>query len=207
MARASTLFMIFIPCRPVGAWRIRLSTAKWAEDGMSVEVQAKEKMDRGKGAFMFLLHRGKIPNLCPVAVYVLLCKEAERRGLQDIPWGSEKGIPHKQPSAISRHVKLLLLEAKIPSCYATYSILHALITALFAKGLSEPEVNAYTRHSNNAHTDLIHYFHMDEKWAGNDLANFGDREIPAPAAKLIYADNVLLQADLHKKGDTSPAVE
>jgi hypothetical protein len=150
------------------------STAKWSEDGMSVEVQAKEKMDRGKGASTLLLRRGRIPNLCPVAVYVVLCKEAERNGLHDILWGSEKGIPYKQPSAISRHVKLLLLEAKIPACYTTYSIRHALITALFAKGLSEPEVNAYTGHSNNAHPALTHYFHLDEKWAGKDLANFVD---------------------------------
>jgi hypothetical protein len=115
MARAAALFMIFIPCRPVGAWRMKPSTEKWASDGESVEVQAREKLDRGKGVTVLLLRKGPVENLCPVRVYLALRKEAAKKGLVDTLWGSEKGVPYKQASAISRWLKVLLLEAGIPS--------------------------------------------------------------------------------------------
>ena len=65
---------------------------------------------------------------------------------------------------------VFLGEAGIPPEYTAYSIRHALITALFDMNLSEVDVNAYTGHTNNARTGLTHYFHLDGKWAGTDLA-------------------------------------
>jgi hypothetical protein len=128
---------------------------------------------------------------------------AERKGLVDTLWGSEKGVPYKQPGAISGHVKILMQDAGIPSHYTTYSIRHALITALFDRGLSEPEVNAYTGHSNNAHTALTHYFHLDGRWVGDQLAISGERTISASAADAIISDNLELQAELHHNEEDS----
>jgi hypothetical protein len=198
MARAAALFMIFIPCRPVGAWRLRPSTERWASDGKSVEIQAKEKMDHGKGTSALLLREGPVANLCPLRVYLALREQAAKRGLSDTLWGTEKGVPYKQASSISRLLKILLQEAGIPSNYTAYSIRHALITALFDMGLSEPQVNAYTGHSNNAHTALTHYFHLDGRWVGEDLAVPKEMPIPAAAVGVINSDNLLLQSELHE---------
>jgi site-specific recombinase XerD len=55
--------------------------------------------------------------------------------------------------------------------YPAYSIRHALITALFDASLSESQVNAYTGHSNNAHTAATSYFHLNAKWIGHAIAS------------------------------------
>jgi hypothetical protein len=100
----------------------------------------------------------------------LLRKGAVQKGVLDTIWCSEGGAPYKQSSAISRILKTILLAAKVPARYATYSIRHALITYLFDLGLSEVQVNAYTGHSNNSHTALNNYFHLDGKWLGRRIA-------------------------------------
>jgi hypothetical protein len=69
MARTAALFMIFIPCRPVGAWRIDPRLERWAPDGGSVELLAKEKTDYGKGVTALLVQKGPVPNLCPLLAY------------------------------------------------------------------------------------------------------------------------------------------
>jgi hypothetical protein len=63
MARAAAVFMIFIPCRPVGAWRIDPASEMWAADGKSVELQAKEKTNHGKGTTALIC----APSLCIVS--------------------------------------------------------------------------------------------------------------------------------------------
>jgi hypothetical protein len=63
-----------------------------------------------------------------------------------------------------------LRKARIADSFPEYSIRHALITFLFERGLSEVEVNAYAGHSNNSHTALNHYFHLDANWMGVRIA-------------------------------------
>jgi hypothetical protein len=160
MARTAALFMIFIPCRPVGAWRIDPRVEKWAADGSSVEVVAKEKTNYGKGSTALLIRKGSVPNLCPLLAYCTIKACAAAKGLVGTLWGSRDGVPYKQAAALSRLLKNLLRDAGIPSMYTAYSIRHALITELFNRGLKEQEANAYTGHPNNAHTALTNYFHL-----------------------------------------------
>jgi hypothetical protein len=135
MARSAALFMIFIPCRPVGAWRMDPRLEKWAEDGSSVELVAKEKTIYGKGSTDLLIRREHVPNLCPVVAYCVLKERAAAKGLVSTLWGTKGGIPYKQAAALSRLLKELLREAGIPPIYSAYSIRHVLITVLFNMGL------------------------------------------------------------------------
>ena len=119
-------------------------------------------------------------------------------GLVDTLWCSVRGIAYKQACAISRLLKVLLGEAGIPAEYTAYSIRHALITALFDMNLSEVEVNAYTGHSNNAHTALTHYFHLDGKWVGAELAAGTRVPVSQTANEQIERDNKALQSAYHE---------
>jgi integrase len=135
-------------------------------DGSSVELIAKEKTNYGKGSTAFLIRRGPVPNLCPLLAYRTIKSRAAAKGLVGTLWGSKSGVPYKQAAALSRLLKDLLKAAGIPPMYTASSIRHALITELFNRGLKEQEVNAYTGHSNNAHTALTNYFHLEENWVG-----------------------------------------
>jgi hypothetical protein len=197
MARSAALFMIFIPCRPVGAWRMDPRLERWAEDGSSVELLAKEKTNFGKGTTALLIRRGRVPKLCPLVAYCTLKKQAASKGLVGTLLGSKAGIPYKQAAALSCLLKVLLREAGIPPMYTAYSTRHALITELFNRGLKEQEVNAYAGHSNNAHTALTNYFHLDENWVGRSLVGAAaDAQVPEQAARFIDQDNQQLQTEL-----------
>jgi hypothetical protein len=54
---------------------------------------------------------------------------------------------------------------------------------------------------------LDHYFHLDEKWLGKELAKGTFCEVPGPAAKVIREDNVALQAELQRAEDLEDGVE
>jgi hypothetical protein len=170
MGRAAVLFMIFIPCRPVGIWRMRVKEEKVSADGKAIEIPTREKTNTSKGSTVLLIRAGTVPNLCAVRVYNLLRKGATARGITETVWCSERGVVYKQSSAISRLLKNELRRAGIADSFPAYSIGHALITFLFEQGLSEVEVNAYTGHSNNSHTALTNYFHLDANWMGVRIA-------------------------------------
>ena len=194
MARAAALFMVFIPCRPIGAWRMDPQSEKWSADKSSVEITTKEKMDHGKSGSALLLRASTVPNLCPVHAYRLLKAGAASRGMRDTLWCSAEGVPYRQASALSRLLKALLQEVGVPSHYTAYSIRHALITALFDRGLTEVQVNAYTGHSNNAHTAVTHYFHLDSKWVGSDL----EKRVSRKEEEVSERDDEEWQKDLHE---------
>ena len=170
---------------------------RWAPDESSVEVTTKEKMDPGKSGSVLLLRASEVPNLCPLHAYRLLKAGATARGLRGTLWGSANGVPYKQASALSRLLKGLLREAGVPSQYAAYSIRHALITALFDMGLSEVQVNAYTGHSNNAHTALTHYFHLDAQWIGKGLQEGKEKQVSDKAGKAMGSDDEEWQSIQH----------
>jgi hypothetical protein len=179
---------------------------KWAEDGSAVEFMAKEKTNYDKGSTALLLRRGRVPNLCPVVAYSVLKERAAAKGLVGTLWGSKGGIPYKQAAALSRLLKELLREAGIPPMCTAYSIRHALITALFNKGLKEQEVNAYTGHSNNAHTALTNYFHLDENWVGRSLVGANaETQVSEQVEQFIEEDNQQLQSELQEGEEVIPS--
>jgi integrase len=206
MCRAAALFMFFIPCRPVGMWRINPDKEVWAADDQSVSVPVKEKTDHGREGSVLVIKSVTHPNLCPVRCYRLLKAGAEQRGAKGTLWCSEAGAAYKQSSAISRLLKMLLKAAGIPDVFAAYSFRHALITWLFAQGHSEIEVNAYNGHSNNSHTALSHYYHLDNRWLGREIALSGVKPMPEAAARVVEVDNFAFQVerlrgeDLDEKG-------
>jgi hypothetical protein len=102
---------------------------------------------------------------------------------------SEKGKVYKPPDSIGNALVRLLRRMGIKG-YAGYSFRTATIQALFDAGLSEHEVNAYTRHSNRSHTAVTFYYHLDRAWAG-DMIRFAPTDrIPLreEARKAIHAD-------------------
>jgi hypothetical protein len=106
------------------------------------------------------------------------------------------GKPFATSAPLSRLLKRLLKLAGIDQQFPAYSIRHSLITALFDGGLSEIEVNAYTGHSNNAHTAVTSYNHMNHRWVGHALASgqFSDRA-KCSALPVIEKDNAVYQAE------------
>jgi hypothetical protein len=171
MARAAAIFMVFIPLRPVGMWRIDPSTEKQSEGVQSVEVFTREKTDDLKGGSMVVIRPLKDERLCPLRIYRLLKEGARKKGRTDCLWCTLLGKSFKSQDRICKLLKDLLLNAGIPSRFTADSIRHAMITAC-CKFMPENEVNAFTGHSFNAHTVLQNYNHMDMVWAGNRLAEY-----------------------------------
>ena len=171
MARAAAVFMIFIPCRPVGMFRMDPSNARLDAGGINLIVPSKEKTDKGRGQTEFVLRPMDDKNLCPLSLFRLLRKAAVHKGFLNQLWFSQAGSLYKQPAFISLLLKRLLTAAGIPARFAAYSIRHALITYLFDCNMTELQVNAYTGHSQKAHTAATSYFHLDSKWIGRALAD------------------------------------
>jgi integrase len=105
----------------------------------------------------------------PAAHYQVLRTESRRRGSEEALWCADNGKPYKRVDNIRRFLAKILRDAKIPDVYKPYSIRHAVITALFQAGLDEKQVNAFTGHSNNSHTALNYYYHLDRVWSGRTL--------------------------------------
>jgi hypothetical protein len=171
---------------------------KWASDYQSVEIPAKEIMDKGKRVSMIVIRPLADKRICPLTYYLMLKRWAKHRGLGSSLWGSEQGRPFATSASICRLLKNLLLQAGIPPEYSVYSIRHATITALFKAGLSELQVNAYTGHSNRSHTVASSYFHLDDVWAGVGLSS-GPVEVPVEpgVVESIKEDN---QANIKEEG-------
>jgi hypothetical protein len=82
-----------------------------------------------------------------------------------------------------------MVKAGIDRHFSAYSARHALMTLLLRLGFSEVEVNAYTGHSNNSHTALAHYFHLDGNWAGKKIVQEALRVVPEKAEEITERDN------------------
>jgi hypothetical protein len=83
MESAAILFMTFIPCRPVGMWRMSVNEGRQSADGKAIEVPTREKTNSGKGFTVFLIKAGPVSNLRVVRVYNLLRKGAIAKGIME----------------------------------------------------------------------------------------------------------------------------
>jgi integrase len=176
--RLAFLLMTLVPCRPVAIWKMEVEGEKWAEDGNSVEVPTKEKTNHGRQGTVLVIRKCEVENWCPLTCYKLARATAARDGVPNMLWYTEQGKPYKQASVISREVKSLMVEGRIDRSFPAYSARHALITLLIKLGFTEVEVNAFTGHSNNSHTALNHYFHLDGNWAGRRIVQEALRRAP-----------------------------
>ena len=190
MARAAALFMVFIPCRPVAMLRMDVDRAVWRAEEQILVVPSREKTDKGRGSTELAIRQMKDEQLCPLHAFRLLRQRAQRLGSGSCLFCSDDGSPYKQTSSISKLLRQLMTAAGIPERFVAYSIRHALITALFNAGLGEEEVNAYTGHSQNAHTASTSYFHLNSQWIGHALASTAQiARIPPLAAGSIERDD------------------
>jgi hypothetical protein len=129
MARAAAIFMIFVPLRPVGMWRINPNAEKRTAGVLSIEVFTREKMDGFKGGSVIVIRTLKDKKLCPLTICHLLKKCTIAKGYKDCLWCSASGKPFEPQDRICKLLKELLLNAGIPSRFTAYSIRHAMITA------------------------------------------------------------------------------
>jgi hypothetical protein len=187
--RLAFLLMTLVPSRPVGIWRMEVERERWAEDGKSVEVPTKEQTTHGRQGTVLVIRDCEVENWSPLFCYKLARARAAKDGVPNLLWYTEEGKPYKQASIISREVKNLMVEGGIDRKFPAYSSRHALITLLFKLGFSEVEVNAFTGHSNNSHTALNHYFHLDGNWAGKRIVQEALKHAPEVAERVIEEDN------------------
>ena len=200
MAVAAAAFRIFIPCRTIALIRMDPRNAKTAPDGKSITVLAQEKTDFGRGLSTLVLRDMPDRALSPMRLFLTLKGRAVGLGCEDALFCSARGFAYKRSDVIGKALKALLAAAGIPPMYLPYSIRHALINELYASGLDEKQVNAYTGHSNNHHTTLNFYYHLDKQWVGNKLAAVGKPSIETTpmtdeVIKAILADEAQEDGD------------
>jgi hypothetical protein len=207
MPRAAAVFVIFIPCRPIVMIRMDGTKESWRAERKALVVGTREKTDKGRGYTELVLRALPQKNLCPLSLYCLLKSRAAQLGARGALFCSADGKSYLTSAPLSRLLKNLLKLAGIDPQYPAYSIRHALITALIDGDLKEHEVNAYTGHSNNAHTAFTSYFHLNTKWIGRALAC----EQPSERARrealpFISKDNEVFQREeMSEYGEEDPA--
>jgi hypothetical protein len=183
MGIAAAVFMVFIPCRTIALIRIDPSQAVFNKVDNSCTVLAKEKTDAGNSKSKLWIREVQEQSLSPQYYFKLLYSRAKRLQCPKALFCSDRGRPYTRTDSIAKALVALLREAGIPPPYKSNSLRHATITSLFAAGLDEKQVNAYSGHSNNYHTALKFYNHLDLNWAGAKLV-----PIPESAAKMIVDD-------------------
>jgi hypothetical protein len=145
------------------------------------------------------MRRCEVENWGPLTCYKLARAKAARDGVQNMLWYTEQGKPYKQASVISREVKSLMVEGGIDRGFPAYSARHALITLLIKLGFTEVEANAFTGHSNNSHTALNHYFHLDVNLAGRRIVQEALKRVPDVAERIIEEDNKVQRVEEGEK--------
>jgi hypothetical protein len=101
------------------------------------------------------------------------------------------GKPYTRTDSICKAGKILLTDSGVDEAFGFYSTRHALINWLYTHGYDEKQVNAYTGHSNNYHTTLNFYYHLDTAWIGGRLARAGEATllpVSQAAQNMIQAD-------------------
>jgi hypothetical protein len=184
MGRIAAILMVFVPLRPCAMFRMDPTSEKRSVDGQAIMVRAQDKTDIEKGVMVFTLHAMEQEAFSPAAHYQVLGAESKRTSSEGSLWCSEQGKPYERVDNIRKFLAKILKDAKIPEVYKPYSIRHAVITALFQADFDEKQVNAFTGHSNNSHTALNYYYHLDRVWAGKTLAKLMK---PVTATPLIQA--------------------
>jgi hypothetical protein len=196
LARAVVVFMTFIPCRPIAMIPMDGTKETWKAGGKILTVGTKEKTDKDRGYTELVIRKIVEKNLCPLTLYRLLKARAARLGAGGSLFCSASGVPYTTSAPLSRLLKGLLTLAGIDPQFPAYSLRHVLITALFDGGLEEHEVNAYTGHSNNAHTAATNYYYLNSRWVGRALAGGQVSERAKRLAPPVIArDNELYQKE------------
>jgi hypothetical protein len=168
MGLSAAVLMSFLPCREIALIRMNPSKARvrWSDGSLIVPTQ--EKTDVGKGVTEMVVRREPEDRLSPRSFYDILVRRAYRLHVYNALFCSERGEVYKRSDVIGKALVRLLHRMGIFG-FTGYSFRHSLIQALFDSGLDEKTVNAFTGHSNNAHTAVTFYYHLNKMWAGSKL--------------------------------------
>jgi integrase len=169
MARVAFCLMVFIPLRTSALLQLDPSTERTSTIAESIEVATHDKLNTKRGKTFAVIRPLKDKRLCPLRHYLLAKHGAKKKGVTTSLWCSASGKVFTTADPIRKRLCGLIWAAGVPKHYTAYSIRHATISALY-KFMKEVEVNAYTGHSNNSHTTLNYYYHLDRNWAGQSLA-------------------------------------
>jgi integrase len=148
----------------------------------AVIVPAREKTNFCRGVTELVFRYAKEKKLSAAYLFDVLHERAVKCGCDSALFCSEKGDPYASPDVICKSMVDVLHDMDIFG-YTSYSFRHSLIQALFDAGLNEKQVNAYTGHSNTAHTAITWYYHLGKQWAGQKI-----RALTTQAKKVIQAD-------------------
>jgi hypothetical protein len=182
------LFMIFAASRPVELARMETPDPKdVGPDEARVRAIPKQ---RGNERTSVVIHRVSTATLCPLqalkewlrrrgdqASPQLFTREVQRsaRAARTSRQEDASPLPNLYQALTSTYIraefKKMMLSAGIPGRYPPYSIRHAVVTALFARGASDEEVVAYGRWSRGSRVPRLFYFihATDGAWIGEKL--------------------------------------
>jgi hypothetical protein len=173
MATTAIIFMIFVPCRPIALIRLDPTKAKQDPYSDALLVPTKEKTDRGRDSSILCIRSLPQKLLSPRFYYDICLQRSTKLGCPDALLCSNSGRPYTRTDNVCKAGKACLGRSNIPAGYGLHSVRHALIQWLYSHGYDEKEVNAYTGHSNNYHTTLKFYYHLDKAWIGKKISEAG----------------------------------
>jgi hypothetical protein len=183
MGLSAGVLMTLLPCRPVALIRMDLTKVRTRESDGALIVPAQEKTDLGRGVTEQVFQDSPEQWLSTRFYFDILSRRAQGKGVFDALYCSDRGMKYKRSDCIGKALKRLLERMGIKG-FTGYSFRHSTIQALFDAGLEERQVNAYTGHSNNAHTAVNFYYHLNKMWAAQKIRS-------APTDRVQLRDEVL----------------
>jgi integrase len=130
--------------------------------------------------------------LSPKFYWDLLDARADDLDAGDALYCSEEGAPYTSSDTICKAMTSLLQNEMHVKDWTCYSFRKSSISHLFRSGLNERQVNAFTGHSNNAHTALSYYYKLNKRTVGAALRVPPSATVPIPeeAAAFLAADDL-----------------
>jgi hypothetical protein len=166
---SAAVLITSLPCRPKALINIKRSSARLSTDGTSVIVRSREKTDFGRGQTELVFYEAPEWRLSPKFYWDLLNGRAESLHAGDALYCSEDGVPYTSSDTICKAMTSLLQDEMHVKDWTAYSFRTSSISRMFRSGLNERQVNAFTGHSNNAHTALNFYYKLNKKTIGAAL--------------------------------------
>jgi integrase len=166
---AAAAFVTMVPCRPVALIRIDPTRVKTRNDGQALMVLAHEKTNFGRGLTSLTIRKVPEERLSPWFYFTLLARKSRRLRCPNALFCSNRGQHYARADVLGKALVRLLHRMGVHG-YTRYSFRHSMIQKLFDAGLDGKQVNAYMGHSDQSHTALNYYYHLDKQWASAKIA-------------------------------------
>jgi hypothetical protein len=182
-ARCAFMLMVFVPLRMIAIWRLDPTTETPTHSEGVVQVLTRDKTDTKRSRSAVLIRTLSDKRLCPLYHYRLLAEGARLRGATGTLFCTDAGRAYATDDVVRHGVADEIHRQGVPSFYPGNSARHSTINSCVAF-MKEHEVNAFTHHSQNSHTVMNFYYHLNQNWAGaklSQLTGSGPRVVPVPA--------------------------